>query len=226
MRTLFTAALILMTASLGATQPPPKQALDVPVVRYGVVYRPKGLPQATPKQALDSVITAAEKGEFAYLTAHLIEPGLIDARVNERTRQFEGPVEDELALLRAKQQPVLDQILPEARVPSDVPRFKALVSVRSRERAFRQVTLDVQAQMTEDPEGLKDLRRTLRWGTFPTGAADATFKQPVPDPRNPTMMLKDRAVYLKKIDDRWFIENRQMDDGRAPETKPPEDKKP
>jgi hypothetical protein len=226
MRTLIAVTTVLAAAGLAATQPPPPKGPEGPVVRYGVPYRPKSYPQATPKQALASVIEAAEKNEFPYLVAHLVEPNLIDARVNARAKQFEGIVEDELGRLRESQRPNLDRIAPEARVPLDVPRFKAMVAERALARAFAQVARDVQEQMSEDPEGLKDLRRCLRWGTFPEGGAEAAFKHPIPDPRDPTMPVKDRALTLRKVGDRWFIDNRMMDDGKAPEVKPPEDKKP
>src|SRR5437879_831254 len=100
MRTLLAAALVLGAAGLAHTQPPPKKEAEGPVYRYGVPYRPRLYPQATPKQALESVIAAADKGDFLYLVAHLLEPEFIDARMADRTRQFEGPVEAELLRLR------------------------------------------------------------------------------------------------------------------------------
>lgn len=225
MRTLLAVTTVLAAAGLTASQPPVAKGPDVPVVRYGVQYRPKTYPQASPKQALASLVDAAEKNEFPYVAAHLIDPGIVDARVNARSRQMEPAVEAELAALREAQRPNLDRIAPDARVPLDVPRFRALVAERTRARAFLQVARDVQEQMSEDPEGLKDLRRALRWGTFPEGGGDAEFTLPIPDPREPTTPVKDRAVSFRKVDDRWFVENRMSGEGRPPEAKP-EDKKP
>ena len=72
--------------------------------------------------------------------------------------------------------------------------------------------------LLDDPEGMKDLRRFNRNGTFPdAGAADTTAKVGLVD-------VKDRALFLKKIGDRWFVENRQMDEP-ASEPKNSEPKK-
>ena len=61
-------------------------------------------------------------------------------------------------------------------------------------------------KFADDPESLKDLRRFARGGTFPDPAApDLAAKVGLPD-------LKDRAVFLKKIGDRWFVENKQAED--------------
>jgi hypothetical protein len=218
MRTLLAATLLLGAAGLAHTQPPPpKQPEGPPVYRYGVPYRPRIYPQTTPKQALESVIVAADRGEFAYLVAHLMEPEFIDARLAARTQQFEAPIEAELIRLRDFQKANPDRVAPEFRIPDDPVRFRAMVAERARERAFAQLARDVQAQLLEDPQSLKDLRRFLREGAF---AGDPVARVSLPD-------VKDRAVFLRKIGDRWYVENRQTDEGKGPEPKgAPPDKKP
>jgi hypothetical protein len=75
----------------------------------------------------------------------------------------------------------------------------------------------VKDKLVDDPEVLKDLRRFYRSGTFPEAGGGNTAKVGLPD-------VKDRAVFFKKIGDRWYIENRQTDE-KAPVPPSPESKK-
>jgi hypothetical protein len=52
-----------------------------PDARYGVEVDLKTYPQATPKEALASVLKAADAGKFDYLAAQLADPAFIDDRV-------------------------------------------------------------------------------------------------------------------------------------------------
>ena len=88
----------------------------------------------------------------------------------------------------------------------DRAKFNALIIERSRQLAFRQLIRDVEEKLLNDPQSVRDLRKILRGGTFteePGGGDRAAH----PD-------VKDRAVYLKKIGDRWFLENRQEETPR------------
>ncbi|MDB5308447.1 MAG: hypothetical protein JWO38_2649 [Gemmataceae bacterium] len=211
MRCVFALAGLLGAAALAPSQEKPKTADDVRP-RFGLAFRPKAYAQATPKQALESAITAADKGEFNYLVAHLLDPAFVDARVGVRARQFEPAIEADLARLREFQQQNLDKVSREDRVPVDPTAFRERVAGEARVAAFRQIVRDVQEKLTDDPEVLKDLRRFNRQGTFPDpGAAGETAKVGLPD-------VKDRAVYLKKIGERWYVENRQTDE-KTPEPK-------
>ena len=68
--------------------------------RYGVSPDLKTYPQATPKEALASVLKAAEAGRFDYLAAHLADPAWVDERVKRLYGgRFEGQVEDTRARL-------------------------------------------------------------------------------------------------------------------------------
>lgn len=218
MRKVFAVALVLGIAQLAPTQPPPPAGppAEVPP-RFGVPYRPKTFPQADPKLALRSVIEAADKAEFPYLVAHLMDPAFVDARLAERARQLEPAVEVEYAKLRDFQKANPDRFPPDVRLPEDPAMFKGRVQAEARTRAFRQFVRDVQDKLVEDPEVLKDLRRFAREGTFGEGAE--AIKVGHPD-------IRDRSVYLKKVGDRWFMENRQTDEGKAPEPAKEPEKKP
>jgi hypothetical protein len=199
MRLVF--ALAFVAGSVSLAQDPAPVARD-PVPRYGVKYKVKAYPQETAKKALASVIEAVEKEDYAYMLAHLMDPGFVDLRVADRARQFEAPVEVELSQLRDLQIRNPDRYAPEDRLPTDRARFKALIADTSRTRAFKQLARDVSDKLLDDPQALKDMKKVLRDGTFedtPTGAK-ATHPS-----------IKDKALYFKKVDERWVVENRQED---------------
>ena len=201
MRPFFALALLVSVATLARTQPPPKEIDKTPQPRYGIPVKQKTYPQETPKKALASAVEAIEKRDSAYLIAHLIAPGFIELRLSDRAKQFEAPVELELARLRDYQLTHRDRIDPEDRLPTDRAQFNALIIEKSRARAFRQLIRDIEEKLLNDPQSVHDLRRILRDGTFtdePDGGARGTH----PD-------VKDRALYFKKIGERWFLENRQ-----------------
>ena len=210
MRTLFATLIVLGFAGPARPQQPAPKGMTEAPPRFGVVLRPKVYPQSTPKEVLTSVIEAAEKGEFNYLLANLLDPAFVDARLADRAKQFEPVIEVELATLRDFQKQNAERILPDARVPDEPVRFRAVVADQARTRAYRQLVRDVQEKLAEDPEVMKDLRRFNRTGTFNENGDTAKVGHPD---------IKDRAVFLKKIGDRWFVENRQT------EEKPPEPKK-
>jgi len=218
MRSVFAlAALFGMTAPAFSQEGRPRGPEQVPP-RFGVGYRPKEYPQATPKEALSSVIAATENGEFGYLVAHLLDPAFVDARLGDRAKQFEPAVETDLARLRDFQQKNLDRVPREARVPVEPDLFRERVAADARAAAFRQLVRDVQEKLADDPQAIKDLRRFRSQGTFPdSAAAGEVAKVGLAD-------VKDRAVFLKQIKGRWFVENRQAEE-KAPEPKKEPEKK-
>jgi hypothetical protein len=200
MRLIFALALVVTTTTLARTQPPPKEIDKTPQPRFGVAYKQKTYPQETPQKVLASAVEAIEKGDTAYLIAHLLDPGFIELRLSDRARQSEALVEVELSRLRDFQLANRDRIAPEDRLPTDKAQFNALIIERSRARAFRQLIRDIDEKLLNDPQSVKDLRKIMRDGTFTEepGGARGTH----PD-------VKDRALYFKRIGDRWFLENRQ-----------------
>jgi hypothetical protein len=202
MRLVFALLLLVTTTALARTQPPPKPIDKTPKPRYGVAIKLKTYPQDTPRKALVSAVDAVEKGDTAYLVAHLLDPGFVDLRLNDRVKQFEANVELELSQQRDFQLANRERFAPEDRLPTDRAKFEALIQDRSRQLAFRQLIRDVEDKMLNDPQALKDLRRVMRDGVFSDepGGTRATH----PD-------VKDKVLYFRKIDDRYFLENRQED---------------
>jgi hypothetical protein len=56
---------------------------DAPAKRFGVEPDLKGFPQATPKEALASVLKAVEMKRADYVVAQLADPEFVDRRVKE-----------------------------------------------------------------------------------------------------------------------------------------------
>ena len=69
--------------------------------RYGVALDEKAYPQATPKEALRSVLKAIDAAHFDYLLAQLTDPEFVDLRVKERNGKFDKVVEETRALYAA-----------------------------------------------------------------------------------------------------------------------------
>jgi hypothetical protein len=74
MRSLAAALLLLFVSAI------PARAADL-APRYGTAPDLNAYPQATPQQALASVLKAAEDKRFDYLVAHLADPAFVDDRV-------------------------------------------------------------------------------------------------------------------------------------------------
>ena len=216
MRRALSLTVLLGAALLASGQPPG----ELPP-RFDVRAKPKTYPQADPKQALVSLVAAADAGDHNYIVAHLLDPEFVVARIGIRARQLKATVETDLKKLRDVQRVNIGNVPKESRVPEDPREFDVIAAARARERAFPTLVSDVKEKLADDPQVMKDLRRFVREGTF-EDAAGMTSRATLPD-------LKDRALYFKKLGDRWFMENRQTEEPKKePEEKKkePEGKKP
>jgi hypothetical protein len=192
MRSLFAlAALFGMTALASSQEGRPRGPEQIPP-RFGVGYRPKEYPQATPKEALSSVIAAADNGEFSYLVAHLLDPAFVDARLGATQSYFERVAADQIAQTLAGS----------ALRAADLDARVRTVGLRLNVQDF---TGQIRRKLADEPDHLRDLKRFARDGRFQ--AAGDTATATLPD-------VKDRALYFKKVGDRWFLENRK--DERPP----------
>jgi hypothetical protein len=83
MQTTFATLIIALAAtSVQAQQADDKNATR----RYGIELRLRDYAQATPKEALASVVRAVEAGRIDYLLAHLTDPKFVDERVKQQYR--------------------------------------------------------------------------------------------------------------------------------------------
>lgn len=194
--------VLLACATLLADDTPPLIVKE-PEPRFGVPAKIKVYPQTSPKKTLESVVEACDKGDYAYLLAHLLDPGFVELRLTDRAKKYEAPVEIELTRLRDFQYANPDRFPPGDRLPLDKPKFAAAIIERSREKAFKQLISDIEQKLRDDPQALRDMKKIARGGTFADEGAGAKATSP---------LVKDNAIYFKKIGDRWFIENRQADE--------------
>jgi hypothetical protein len=65
---------------------------------------------------------------------------------------------------------------------------------------FRQLVRETKARLAEDPAAVKELRRFLAEGQWDEAGDTAAVR---------LKDVKNRAVFLKRINDRWYLENRQ-----------------
>lgn len=96
---LFAASLWLCTAcaALAAAHGPADSRM-----RYGLDVAPNTFPQATPGEALKSVVTSFGLNRFDYAMAHLADPKFVDDRVAEYKKTLPGdePARELLAFER------------------------------------------------------------------------------------------------------------------------------
>jgi hypothetical protein len=199
-------AAILLTAALTATQAPAPRPEEVPV-RYDVAPLLKLYPQATAKLALDSAVKAAEKGRFDYVAAHLLDPAFVDAEAKRRGAAFLGEAEVALRIRRDREKQAGSDVPRDRRLPDEPSQFLTYVEAAASEKGFQRLVADFREKAVDDPSAVKELRRFLRNGTWEEGAD--TAKVTLRD-------VKDRAVFLKKVGTRWFVENRQGDEKPVP----------
>ena len=169
-----------------------------PAARYGIAPAYDAYPQGTVKQALNSAALSLEKNRFEYLVAHVLDPKLIDARVEERAKAMEDAVDRELHLVRDEQ--FRRGLTARERISSDAGEFNALVRNESRGRAFKAVVRDARAHFGEYPETLREFRRYLREGVVVDGGevASVTLKG-----------VKDAQLNLTRVNQRWHLEDRK-----------------
>jgi hypothetical protein len=198
-------ATLFLALTVTAAQASRVQAEEV-VARYDIAPLLKLYPQTTAKAALESAVKAAEKGRYDYLAAHLMEPGFVDAESVSRGNAFAADVEADLRLRRQREKEYGSDLPRDKRIPHELEPFAKLVASESQVRGFQRFVADIREKSNDDPGQLKDLRRFARDGTIEESGD--TAKVSLRD-------IKDRAVYLKKIGQRWYVENRQIEEKPA-----------
>jgi hypothetical protein len=116
-------------------------AADESGKRYGVEPDLKSYPQATPKEALTSVLKAVENKRFAYLTAQLADPAFIDDQVQ---RLYGGRFLDQVDAVQTRLDPpsvkLLQRFLTEGEFSADKDQATAtLKDVKDRVVRLKQV---------------------------------------------------------------------------------------
>ena len=197
-----TASLFLTTIFIAA-QPAPKAEEVLP--RYDIVPLLKLYPQNTAKATLESAVKASEKGRHDYVAAFLLDPAFVDAESTSRGKAFLADAEADLRI-RRNQEKENSNIPRDKRLPDEPDLFQPFVDAEAQARGFRRFVSDMREKALDDPNGVKELRRYLREGTWEEGGETAKVT---------LRGVTDRAVYLKKIGTRWFVENKQVDEKPA-----------
>lgn len=188
----FLALFVLSILVANATAQPKKEPFDPkePPIRFGLRQSPELYPQDSPKNALYSVLRAMDKDRYDYLVAHLLEPGYVTEQLAIAYPTFEK---------RARKQVEDEQL---ARKGFD----RAFVVSRIRDLAtqanFENLVQRIRTKLDNDPEAVKDLRRMFKESSFEDGGANSVAK---------LKDVKDRALYFKRVGERWYIENKMQD---------------
>ena len=195
------AIVVLSTAAVATAQP-----VEVPP-RYGVRVEKVLYPQGTPREAVASLAALIERKKFAYITANVIDPAMVDARVAQRANGFIPAIEKQLDDLRARQRKRPAGVDPLDRVPDDARRFADLAREKAEVFAFNEVVQDVRSHLSEYPEHLTFFRQLAKDGVFTDSGAESvgTLK---------TDFVK--KLLLKKAGTRWVIEDRKPEPADKP----------
>lgn len=192
MRTAVAVAVGLVAAGVATAQEPPPP-------RYGVELNARGVPQGSPKEALASALRQLELGRYEYLLAHLLDPATVDARVAERARSLAAAAENDLRALRNRQKADPLAYTAEQRLPDNPELFNARVAAEATARGFQKLADEVRGRFAEDPNLLRELRRFLREGELNAHGDTATLT---------LKGVPGRAVRFRKVDNRWFVDDR------------------
>jgi hypothetical protein len=187
MRPLVAIASLLLIVTTAGAQ-------DVPT-RFDVIHNNELYVQDTPQNALKAAIVALSRDRYDYFLAHLLDPSYVDARLATTQAYFERVASDQLGATAAGQ----------ALNPVDFQRRVVEVATRAN---VRQLGEQIRQKFEDEPDNLRDLKRFSREGQFQDAGETSTAS--IKD-------IKDRALYFKKVNGRWFLENKKEDKPAAKE---------
>jgi hypothetical protein len=173
----------LLAAGAAAAQP------DAVPTRFDVIYNPDVYAQDTPQRTVASALEAIGRDRYDYLVAHLLDPAFVDARLGANQSYFERMAADQLAQTGAATT---------LRAADLATRIRT-VGLRLN---FQDLIAQLRRKLGDEPGNLRDLRRFARDGQFQVAGETATAT---------LSDVKDRALYFKKVGDRWYLENRKED---------------
>ncbi len=180
---------VFVLATIASAQPP-----DVKP-RFDVLHNSEFYRQDTPQETLKSVVGAIGRDRYDYVIAHLLEPSYVNARLLATQSYFERIASEQVAETAG------GRLLQGTELQARIQQVGISLNVK-------ELASQMRLKIGEEPDNLKDLKRFAREGLFmDTGdTATATLKD-----------IKDRALYFKKVQGRWFLENRKEDKPAAKE---------
>jgi hypothetical protein len=210
--------------------------------RYGISPNAEFYPQGTPKEALATAAKLVERKRYAYLLAHVLDPAVVDAQVEERVQLLTPTVEKRLAEIRAEQRRGLRaDTPPEEVMPVEPSAFAARVRAEAERQAFGALVAAMQENLAEFPENVPQFAQISRDGTLSEAAPTATaevkglpakkvfLKQlPVAATRASRVVIENVPTtrYDPITVQRWFVEDRQVEEKPKAEAKPNAEDKP
>jgi hypothetical protein len=184
MRPFIALGFTLIATPLAVAQPKEER-------RFGLRYTPELYIQASPKQTLAAVVRSFDKDRYDYLVAFLLEPGFVEDQLRASYPTYEK--------LAAEQ--VAKEGLDKKGFDPDY------IRKRKRELAengnFENLVRRVRKKLEDDPESVKEIRKIFREGTFQDGGETSVAKH---------ADVKDRAIYFRRISDRWYLENKMFEE--------------
>lgn len=174
---------VFILATVASAQPP-----DVKP-RFDVLHNAEFYRQDTPQETLKSVVAAIGRDRFDYVIAHLFEPSYVNVRLSTTQSYFDRVAAGQVAQTAGGRQ------LQGAELQARIQLVGTSLNVK-------QLADQIRQKITEEPDNLKDLKRFAREGLFMDIGDTATAT--LPD-------IKGRAIYFKKVEGRWFLENRKQE---------------
>jgi hypothetical protein len=192
--------LAIVTAVLGATaalaQVP---EAPNPAPRFNVLFNERFFKQAAPRETLASLVKAGELGQYDYIASYLMDEAAANAIILAHAKDAERQAEKDLMAIRQRER--ADPYKPRAEnaLPLDPAAFAKRVEEEATWRGYRQLVNEIGERFREDPAHLRDLQRYLRDGetTIAENAAKIEIRK---EP--------GKALYFRKVGNRWFIEDR------------------
>jgi hypothetical protein len=196
----------LVVSSVVFAQAPADSQSASPPSRYGITAATDFYPQADAKQALASVVKAIQNKRYEYLAAHLLDPEFVDAKVAERAAKYDAEAEKMISAKRAEQLRNPSSSGGVDIIPTTPAEFAQRVKQEATKLAFDSLIRSMSENLAESPENSQLLAKFLRDGMPTEAGAGATFT---------LKDLPNKQVYLKKVNDRWYLEDKQQDDGKV-----------
>lgn len=143
-------------------------------------------PQDTPQKAMQTVLKLLDRDRYDYMLAHLIDPVFVDGQLAITYPKFEkqarNRVEDSSPTMEASAK-------------------ESLIKKIATQENFQNLQDRLRTTLTDDPGSFKELQRLLKDGVVEeSGEAVAVSSKDI----------KNRKLFLRKIGDRWFLENRNQ----------------
>ncbi len=183
MRLSISMAIVIAWATVAVGQPKEER-------RFNVRHNPELYPQTSPKETLGALMRTFDKERYDYLAAFLLDPATVREQLDITAADFEK---------RAREQVEGEEL---SKKGFDKPTIRERIRDLSKQANFDDLARRIRQKFEADPEAMKNLRKIYREGEFVENGDAATAKH---------ADIKDRTVYFRRVEGRWYIENRTQE---------------